>query len=260
MDLKLKDKVVIVTGGARGIGAGISELFAQEGAVVVVASRSSPEALDFMQQLGKRTRTLFIDVELGPTAAAKKVVDETLKAFGRIDVLVNNAGVNDGASLESGPEAFRESLQRNILHVYDLLHFALPALKASKGNIVNISSKVAETGQGGTSGYAASKGAMNALTREWALDLAKHSIRVNTVSPAEVMTPLYEKWLKTLDNPQAMVAKIEKMIPFERRMTTLHELGAMVVFLASEVSSHTTGQIIYPDGGYTHLDRKCTVD
>ena len=260
MDLKLKDKVVIVTGGARGIGAGISELFAAEGATVVVASRSSPEALDFMKQLSTKTKTLFIDGELGPTAAAEKVVNETLKAFGRIDVLVNNAGVNDGASLEAGPEAFRASLQKNIFHVYDLLHFALPALKASKGNIVNISSKVAETGQGGTSGYAASKGAMNALTREWALDLAKYSIRVNTVSPAEVMTPLYEKWLKTLDNPQAMVAKIEKMIPFEHRMTTLHELGAMVVFLASEVSSHTTGQIIYPDGGYTHLDRKCTVD
>ena len=110
-----------------------------------------------------------------------------------------------------------------------------------------------------TSGYAASKGAMNGLTREWALDLRKKSIRVNAIIPAECMTPLYEAWLATLDNAEATVDKINKTIPFENRMTTCEELAATTVFTASARSSHTTGQILYVDGGYTHLDRACTV-
>ena len=147
------------------------------------------------------------------------------------------------------------SLQKNIFHVFALTHYALDALIASKGFIINISSKVADTGQGDTSGYAASKGAMNALTREWALSLAKDGIRVNTVVPAEVMTPLYQNWLNTLEDPEATVKQIEARIPFGNRMTTSAEIANMVVFIASDKSSHTTGQILYPDGGYVHFDR-----
>ncbi len=259
MDLKLQNHVVIVTGGAQGIGGGISEFFAEEGARVVVASRSTPEGLAFMARLQQKSPCLFLETELGQSAAAELVVERTLAHFGRIDCIVNNAGVNDGASLEKGPQAFRDSLTNNLLHIFDLVHYALPALKASRGNIVNITSKIVSTGQGGTSGYAAAKGALNALTREWALDLAKDSIRVNAVAPAEVMTPLYEKWLMAHDEPAAMLRKIEQMIPLGQRMTTTREIAAMVVFLASSASSHTTGQILYPDGGYTHLDRKCTI-
>jgi NAD(P)-dependent dehydrogenase (short-subunit alcohol dehydrogenase family) len=171
---------------------------------------------------------------------------------------VNNAGVNDGAGLDSGPAAFLLSLQRNLIHYYAMAHHAAPHLRRTRGCIINIGSKVCETGQGGTSGYAASKGGINALTREWAVELAPAGVRVNAVLPAETWTPLYERCLAAMPDPAASRAAIEQLIPLGRRFTTIDELAAMVVFLASDRSSHTTGQIIFVDGGYTHLDRKCT--
>jgi NAD(P)-dependent dehydrogenase (short-subunit alcohol dehydrogenase family) len=141
------------------------------------------------------------------------------------------------------------------VHYYLMAHYALPALKASKGSIVNISSKTADTGQGGTSAYAASNGGRNALTREWAVELLKYGIRVNSVIVAECWTPLYERWIETLPNPQEKLAAITANIPLENRMTTAEEIANMTVFLLSERSSHTTGQLIYVDGGYVHLDR-----
>lgn len=258
MDLGLKGKVVIVTGGARGIGGGISEVFAEEGATIVIATRPSPQAHEFATEMSKKTEVHVIEGDLTTPGFCKQVIDETIEKYGKLDVLVNNAGVNDGANITDSLDKFNASLSKNLTHVFELVHFALPHLEASKGNIVNISSKVADTGQGNTSGYAASKGAMNALTREWALQFRNIGIRVNTVVPAECMTPLYENWLATLDDPEAQLEKINKSIPFGNRMTTCEELANMTVFIASEKSAHTTGQILYVDGGYTHLDRTCT--
>lgn len=252
MDLHLTDQVVIITGGAKGIGAGCTEAFAAEGAIPVIVGRSPDIGRQLIEQCG---RGHVIEAELTSEEACRLAIEETLEKYGRLDGIVHNAGVNDGVSLSQSPADFMASLQKNIFHVFTLTHYALDALIASKGFIVNISSKVADTGQGATSGYAASKGAMNALTREWALDLAKHSIRVNSVVPAEVMTPLYQNWLDTLDDPEAAVKDIESRIPFENRMTTSEEIANTVVFLASDRSAHTTGQILYPDGGYVHLDR-----
>lgn len=260
MDLGLKDKVVIVTGGAKGIGEGIVRSFASEGAIVVIVNRSGGEGEELRDELNSSgAQAYFIVADLVDPAQCKAAIDETLAKYGQIDVLVNNAGVNDGADLEAGVEAFEQSLKSNIVHFYSMVHFSLDALKKSKGNIINIGSKVADTGQGGTSGYAASKGACNALTREWAVDLLPHRIRVNAVIPAEVMTPLYERWVATLPDPEETLKKICDAIPLESRMTSKEEMADMVVFLASEKSSHTTGQIVYVDGGYTHLDRKCTL-
>ena len=147
------------------------------------------------------------------------------------------------------------SLHKNLVHYYLLAHFSLPELIKSKGSIVNITSKTAETGQGNTSGYAAANGGRNALTREWAVELLKYGIRVNAVVVAESFTPLYEKWIKTLPNPQEKLREIESKIPLGQRMTTTEEIANTVAFLLSEKSSHTTGQIIHVDGGYVHLDR-----
>ncbi|UYQ91521.1 SDR family oxidoreductase [Chitinophaga horti] len=257
MNLGLKDKVVIVTGGAKGIGEAISRLVAEEGAVVVIAGRNQADNDKIVTAINNAGgRASGVVAELGKPGDCKKVIDETLAAHGRIDALVNNAGANDGVGLESGnPEKFMASLQNNLSHYYNLAHYALPHLKAAKGNIVNIGSKVADTGQGNTSGYAASKGAINALTREWAVELLQHSVRVNTVIPAEVWTPLYETWINSLPNPEEKLASIVSKIPLEKRMTTSDEIAAMTVFLLSDRSAHTTGQIIYVDGGYTHLDR-----
>lgn len=257
MDLGLQDKVVIVTGGAKGIGEAISRLIVAEGGIAVIAGRKESDNEKTVAELRKGGGKAFgIVAELGKVEDCKKVIDQTIKEFGRIDGLINNAGANDGVGLESGsPEKFMQSLQNNLSHYYNLAHYALPYLKATKGNIVNIGSKVADTGQGNTSGYAASKGGINALTREWAVELLPFSVRVNTVIPAEVWTPLYETWISSLPNPEEKLKSIVSKIPLEKRMTTSEEIAGMTVFLLSGVSSHTTGQIIYVDGGYTHLDR-----
>ncbi|MBI1315182.1 SDR family oxidoreductase [bacterium] len=259
MDLQLQDKVVLVTGGSKGIGAGIVRSFLAEGARVANVNRSTAEGETLEAEYSARGQDcFFIQGDLTDVDACRHAVAATLEKFGRIDVLVNNAGVNDGVGLDAGPDAFVESLRRNLVHVYAMAHYALDALQQSRGTIINIGSKVAVTGQGGTSAYAAAKGGINGLTREWAVDLAKNGIRVNAVIPAETWTPLYENWLNTMDDPASMRQSIEKMIPFERRFTTCEEIADAVVFLASAKSSHTTGQIIYVDGGYTHLDRRMT--
>lgn len=260
MDLQLKNKVFIVTGGAKGIGAAISKALAAEGAQVLIAGRNEQSNAHIVQEitaLGGIAQS--ITVELNQAAACEKVIQFAVETFGAIHGLVNNAGANDGVGLASGsPEKFMQSLQNNLSHYYNLAHFALPYLKQTQGNILNIGSKVADTGQGNTSGYAASKGAINALTREWAAELLPFGIRVNTVIPAEVWTPLYETWINSLPNPKEKLAEITSKIPLGQRMTTSEEIAAMSVFVMSEVSSHTTGQILYVDGGYTHLDRSLT--
>ncbi|SFW50615.1 L-fucose dehydrogenase [Chitinophaga sancti] len=257
MDLGLKDKVFIVTGGAKGIGEAICKLIAAEGGITVVTGRNAADNDKTIAAIKANGGKAFnVAAELSKVEDCKKVIDLVIAEYGRIDGLVNNAGVNDGVGLENGsPEKFMASLQKNLSHYYNLAHYALPYLKTTKGSILNIGSKVAETGQGNTSGYAASKGGINALTREWAVELLPYGIRVNTVIPAEVWTPLYENWIKSLPDPKEKLAAIVSKIPLEKRMTTSEEIANMTVFLLSNASSHTTGQIIYVDGGYTHLDR-----
>jgi L-fucose dehydrogenase len=261
MDLGLKDKVIIVTGGGAGIGEGISRACLAEGARVVVLSRRSQNVQAFMDEM-ERTGApcTLIEAHLEDTNRCREAIAEVEKQFGAIDALVNNAGVNDGVGLASGSvEGFVKSLEKNLIHYYALAHHALPALKRSRGSIVNISSKVALTGQGNTSGYAASKGAQLALTREWAAELLPFGIRVNAVLPAEVMTPLYARWLETLGDPQAKLKEITDKIPLGKRMTLASEIAAAVVFLLSPTQSgHTTGQQLIVDGGYVHLDRALT--
>jgi L-fucose dehydrogenase len=258
MDLHLKDKVVFVTGGGSGIGAAISMALAQEGAVPVICGKNPLEE-SFEQALrALQPRTRFFQFELMEEAACARAINDTVAEFGRIDGLVNNAGVNDSVGLEAGREAFVASLDRNLIHYYVMAHYCLPHLKASRGAIVNISSKTAVTGQGNTSGYCAAKGAQLSLTREWAAALAPDGVRVNAVVPAEVMTPLYQRWISAFDEPDRKLAEITDKIPLGRRMTTAEEIANNVVFLLSERASHTTGQWAFVDGGYTHLDRALT--
>jgi L-fucose dehydrogenase len=257
MDLNLKDKVIIVTGGAKGIGKAVVLALAKEGALPVIVGRKQADnnlVKEEVEALGGKA--LAVEAELSRPEECKKAVEETLNALGRIDGLVNNAGHNDGVGLASGNyETFVSSLHKNLVHYYLMAHHALDALKASKGSIVNISSKSAETGQGNTSAYAASNGGRNALTREWAVELLPYSIRVNAIVVAECATPQYDSWILTLNNPEETLKKITDRIPLENRMTTPEEIANATVFLLSEKSSHTTGQLIHVDGGYVHLDR-----
>ncbi|MDP4260978.1 MAG: SDR family oxidoreductase [Bacteroidota bacterium] len=257
MDLGLKDKVILVTGGAKGIGEGIAHVLAKEAAIPVIIGRNEEDNKRTVQSIEKKGgKALGIKAELSVPSECEAAVKKTAETFGRIEGLVNNAGVNDGVGLENGNyEKFMNSLHKNVVHYYLMAHFSLPWLKKSKGAIVNITSKTAETGQGNTSAYAASNGGRNALTREWAVELLKYSIRVNAVVVAECFTPLYAKWIETLPDPQKKLKEIESKIPLENRMTTSEEIANAVAFLLSERSSHTTGQLIHVDGGYVHLDR-----
>ena len=253
MNLNLKDKVIIVTGGAKGIGEGITRVLAAEGAFPVILGRNEQDNNKLLKEIGTGGQVV---AELSKPEQCKAAVDAVIAQYGRIDGVVNNAGVNDGVSLENGSyEAFIQSLHSNVVHYFLVVQAALPELIKNKGAIVNIGSKVAETGQGGTSGYAASNGGRNALTREWAIELLKYGIRVNSVIVAECYTPLYDRWIQTLPNPEETLKKITDRIPLGKRMTTSEEIANMVSFLLSDKSSHTTGQIIHVDGGYVHLDR-----
>ncbi|MCA9267402.1 MAG: SDR family oxidoreductase [Planctomycetales bacterium] len=255
MNLELGGKAAIVTGGGKGIGRAIVERLLAEGADVLCVSRSAVNDAPGAAGAG---RYQFFQADLTDLDMCRQAVAAALHHFGRLDVLVNNAGVNDTVGLSAGPAAFAASLAKNLLHYYAMAHHAADALKQSRGAIVNIGSKVAVTGQGGTSGYAAAKGAINALTREWAVELAPLGVRVNAVLPAETWTPLYDRLLGEAEDPAAAKAEIERLIPLERRFTTVEEMADTVVFVASGRASHTTGQILFVDGGYTHLDRKCT--
>lgn len=258
MDLGLRDKVVIVTGGGAGIGGAITLALAAEGAVPVVFGRS-PLLPEFERELRLlQPAAHFFQVELADSAACKSAIDAALAHFGHLHGLVNNAGVNDNVGLDAGPEAFAASLDRNLIHYYTMAHYCVPRLKASGGAIVNISSKTALTGQGNTSGYCAAKGAQLSLTREWAAALANDGVRVNAVVPAEVMTPLYRSWLSSFDDPDTKLRGITDKIPLGKRMTRSEEVADMVVFLLSSRASHITGQWMFVDGGYTHLDRALT--
>jgi NAD(P)-dependent dehydrogenase (short-subunit alcohol dehydrogenase family) len=253
MDLGLKDKIVLVTGGAKGIGAATVKAFLAEDAKVVLVDRDTDEGSALSESSGSKAS--FIEADLTNLKSCKEAVEQTVSLFGGLDVLVNNAGFNDGLGLDTPPEKFIVSVQNNLLHVYAMTHYALPQLRKGPGSLVNLGSKVSETGQGNTSAYAAAKGAISALTREWAVALVPDKIRVNCVIPAECLTDQYEQFFESQTDPEDAKKAIADIVPFEKRLTTPEEIAQTIVFLASDCSSHTTGQLVYVDGGYTHFDR-----
>src|SRR5215467_1508871 len=235
MNLDLDNKIVLIIGGAKGIGAAITRAVAQERAIPVVVDRDAAAAKDLLARLASEGLSAhFIEHDLSSASNCQAAVQRALSIGKRLDALVNNAGVNDGAGLENGgPAKFVTSLERNLFHYYNMAHYALPSLKATRGSILNIASKVAITGQGGTSGYAAAKGAILALTREWAVELLPYGIRVNAILPAEVMTPLYQQWLSTFKDPAAKLREVEAKIPLGKRMTRPEEIATTALFLMS---------------------------
>jgi len=256
MDLQLHNKVILVTGGASGIGRAIVELLAEEGALPVLIDKNRQNLDEASISLEKYTNNhLIVCQNLSNIEGCERAVSRAVSTFGKIDGLVNNAGKNEKLSLSSDPKKFQPILENNLFHYYYMAHYCLPYLKKSKGAILNISSKTAVTGQGSTSGYVASKGAQLALTREWAVELAPSEIRVNAIVPAEVSTPLYESWLQSFEDPEKEKKKIASLIPMGNRMTEPEEIANMAAFLLSSRASHITGQHMYVDGGYVHLDR-----
>lgn len=260
MEFGLKGKVIIITGGASGIGAAITEELGRQNAIPVILDKTEPDQGTLQRLRQQSSDTEWITVNLTDDDQCRWATSETLSRFGKIDGLVNNAGINDAIGLDAGPVEFRESLERNLVHYYTMAHLCVPEIKKQRGSIVNVSSKVAITGQGGTSAYAAAKGGVLAMTREWAAELASSGVRVNAVVPGETMTPMYRTWLNSFDDPDEKLAGIVRKIPLESRMTKASEIAASVVFLLSDWAGHTTGQFLVVDGGYSHLDRALTAE
>ena len=258
MDLQLKDKIVVVTGaaGIKGsIGETIVQSLANEGAIPVIVCRNN-RGYGYEKELQEKgIDALFVKTDVTETKQIEAAIKIIVAKYGKIDVLINNVGVNDGAGLDASIDDFVWSLKLNLISYFAMTKYCLPYIIKSKGNILNIGSKVALTGQGGTSGYAASKGGVLALTREWAVDLIKEGIRVNALIIAESWTPAYDNWIKTLENGEEKLKAIVNKIPLENRMTTPHEIADSCLFTISNKSSHTTGQYILIDGGYVNLDR-----
>ena len=258
MDLGLKDKVVVISGaaGIKGsIGETILQQLVKEGAIPAIIDRND-RGFAYVEEIrSKGIDAIFCKTDVTNPVEVENALKVITEKYNRIDVVINNVGVNDGVSLESSYEDFMNSLKLNVVSYFLVVKHALPYLKKSKGNILNIGSKVAFTGQGGTSGYAASKGGVLGLSREWAVDLIKYSIRVNVLIIAESYTPAYENWIDTLENGQEKLESIKSKIPLDNRMTTPIEIADACLFIISQRSSHTTGQQIFIDGGYVHLDR-----
>jgi 3-oxoacyl-[acyl-carrier protein] reductase/L-fucose dehydrogenase len=260
MDLHLQDKVIIVTGGFKGIGNGIVKQLVEEGAIVEILNRADAREDEVRAELDKMGAKYDIYIiDLNNTDEIKPIVEDIHSKYGHIDGVVNNAGKNDNLALETTSwQDFEESIHGNLTHYYETVHAAVEYLKESKGAVVNISSKTALTGQGKTSAYAAAKGAILGLTREWAAALVKDSVRVNAIVVSEAWTPLYADWIKTFGDEEAQQARLRVItdkIPLEHRMTKTSEIANEAAFLLSDRSSHTTGQWVFVDGGYVHLDR-----
>lgn len=263
MNLHLDGKVIIVTGAFKGIGKGIAMQLAHEGAIPVCVNRKDGVEDEFEKEMKEITDTYEIFfLDLNNTDEIKGIVDSVVEKYGHLDGIVNNAGRNDNLDIESTAWSdFEASLHNNLTHYFEFVHQGAPHLKKSKGAIVNVASKVALTGQGKTSAYAAAKGAILGLTREWAAAFVEDEVRVNALVVAEAWTPLYANWIKTFGDEAAQkerLALITDKIPLGKRMTTVEELADTTCFLLSSRSGHTTGQWVTVDGGYVNLDRALT--
>lgn len=244
--MRLKDQVVIVTGGSRGIGAGIARVLAAEGAKVAVVYRGGREAADAVA--GEITRaggTAFaIQADVADPASVKACVERVTKEFGPVDILVNNAGViEDGLFVRLEAEAWNKVIQTNLGGVFNFCHeVAFPMMQRRRGRIINVSSVAAEHVNPGQTNYAASKGAINAFTRALAVELAGRGVTVNAVAPGFIETDMSA----AVRNKAGDL--IKKMIP-AKRIGTPEDVARVVAFLAGPDSAYVTGQVITVDGG-----------
>jgi 3alpha(or 20beta)-hydroxysteroid dehydrogenase len=237
---RLNGKVALVTGAARGIGAGIAQAMADEGAKVVIGDVLDEEGNTFAAKIGLAARYVHLDVtKPGEWASA---VEAAIQAFGKLDVLVNNAGISTYGLIEHYSHAdWERIIAINLTGVFNGIKAAIPAMKkAGGGSIVNIASAAAMLGYTGLPGYIASKWGVRGLTKAAALELARDKIRVNSVHPGIIKTPL------SMSGP-APAANVNPM----RRAGEPSEVGNLVVFLASDESSFSTGSEFIIDGGQT---------
>nr|XP_025869606.1 17-beta-hydroxysteroid dehydrogenase 14 [Vulpes vulpes] len=253
-------KVVVVTGGGRGIGAGIARAFVQNGAQVVICDKDESGGRALEQEL---TGTVFILCDVTREKDVQTLISETIRRFGRLDCVVNNAGYHPPPQWpeETSAEGFRQLLELNLLGTYTVTKFALPHLRKSQGNIINISSLVGAIGQVQAVPYVATKGAVTAMTKALALDESRYGVRVNCISPGNIWTPMWEGLAALTPDPAATVLQGTMNQPLGR-MGQPAEVGAAAVFLASEATFCTGIELLVTGGaelGYGHKAMKGTL-
>lgn len=246
------NRVVIVTGAAKGIGRATAEQFARAGARVALVdlnTREVEETASSIDATGKHALPLTADVS--KRGDVDHAVKGCLTAFQGVDVLVNNAGIHFARAIdEYTDEEWDRILAVNLTGAFQMIRAALPALRRSRGSIVSVSSMTGLVGQAKGAAYVASKGALVAMTKALALELGSDGIRVNCVCPAGVDTPLMRSWAATLPDPDAVLRGQAAMHLFDR-LATAEEIAAAIMFLASPAASFITGVALPVDGGAT---------
>jgi meso-butanediol dehydrogenase / (S,S)-butanediol dehydrogenase / diacetyl reductase len=251
--MRLKDKVCIITGGGSGIGRASALVFAQEGARLAIADKRAASAENVVAECTRKgAEAIAVEVDVANAAAVERMVARTLEKFGRLDVLVNNAGYGiTGSVVETDPDAWDALIAVNVRGVFLCSKYAIPAMKRSGGGaIVNTASVVAAVGIANRAAYCASKGAVAALTRAIAVDHVADGIRCNAVAPGTIDTPYFDEILKKSADPEA-VRKALAARQLLGRLGTPEEIAAGILFLASDESRFATGTILTIDGGMT---------
>lgn len=250
---RVRDKVAIITGAARGIGKAAAIIFAREGAKVVIADLDDQGALDVVNQIkAEGNEAMFVRTNLTSAADVEALVAKTVETYGKLDILYNNAGINLFAQLvDTKEEDWDKVMQVNVKSVYLTCKFAIPRMKEQGyGVILNTASAAAIVGLRNLAAYTASKGAVLQLTRNIALDYAKYGIRANTICPGVTATEMTEKVIMDDPDPVAARARFDRVIP-RGTMAVPVEIAMAALFLVSDESSYIVGAAIPVDGGYT---------
>jgi L-fucose dehydrogenase len=251
--MRLKDKVAIVTGSSKGIGEGIARVFSREGAKVVVVCRTESAGRKMAEELGaSERRAIFIRTDVKDTNSVQNMIASTVETFGGIDILVNNAGYHISKNVEQTSEdEWQHIIETNLRSTFLCSKYAIPQLRKTKGNIINISSMVGLVGQPNAGAYSATKGGQIAMSKGMAIDFAPDGIRVNVICPGWIQTPLVDDWF----GQQEDEAEARKYI-FGRhplgRIGTIEECGKAALYLASaDDAGFVTGITLNIDGGIT---------
>ncbi|KAM4801058.1 L-fucose dehydrogenase isoform X1 [Urocitellus parryii] len=239
-------KVVIVTGGGRGIGAGIARAFVDSGAQVVICDKDVSGGQALEQQL---PGAVFIPCDVTQEEDVKTLISETILRFGHLDCVVNNAGYHPPPQWleETSAQGFRQLLELNLLGTYTVTKLTLPHLRKTQGNVINISSLVGAIGQSQAVPYVATKGAVTAMTKALALDESRYGVRVNCISPGNIWTPLWEQLAALTPDSRATIQEGTLAQPLGR-MGQPAEVGAAALFLASEASFCTGIELLVTGG------------
>lgn len=249
---RLRDKVAIVTGGTAGIGRAVAEVFVAEGARVAVCGRRQEPLDDTLAALrAAGGEAIAVRCDVSDETDVERLIQQTVDAFGRLDVLVNNAGCHLSKPAEhTTEEEWDFIINTNLKSTFLCSKYAIPHLRKTQGSIINISSMVGVVGQSNAGAYSASKGGQVAMTMNMALDLAADQVRVNAICPGWVETPLVEDWFNQQDDPEASRKYIYGAHPLGR-IGTVDEVGRAAVFLACADSSFLSGTALHLDGALT---------